>query len=132
MLESEAVPGRFYVGLTDDLSARLAKHNAGGIRHTAKSRPWRIKSATAFSGSRKRRSIREVPQVSVRSRIRQKTALNHLHSASCWRAVPNAKQKQNRVIGSPSAVRHRLTSAFLQYRFSACLLRFRYPLAARS
>lgn len=39
---------RFYVGLTDDLKGRLARHNAGAVPHTAKYRPWRIKTATAF------------------------------------------------------------------------------------
>jgi len=34
--------------LTDDLAARLAKHNAGGVPHTAKHKPWRIKTAIAF------------------------------------------------------------------------------------
>ena len=36
------------MGLADDLVARLAKHNAGGVPHTAKHRPWRIKTAVAF------------------------------------------------------------------------------------
>jgi predicted GIY-YIG superfamily endonuclease len=35
--------------LTDDLADRLRRHNAGEIRHTAKFRPWRIKSAIAFT-----------------------------------------------------------------------------------
>ncbi len=48
ILESLASSGGFYVGLTDDLAARLAKHNAGGVIHTAKCRPWRIKTAVAF------------------------------------------------------------------------------------
>jgi predicted GIY-YIG superfamily endonuclease len=48
ILESLAPEGGFYVGLTDDLKARLAKHNEGEVPHTAKSRPWRIKSAVAF------------------------------------------------------------------------------------
>ena len=48
-LESLAFPGRFYVGFTEDLGGRLHKHNDGGVPHTAKSRPWRIKSAVAFS-----------------------------------------------------------------------------------
>jgi len=38
----------FYTGLTEDLAARLKKHNAGGVPHTAKHRPWVIKSAVAF------------------------------------------------------------------------------------
>jgi len=48
ILESLSQAGAFYVGLTDDLSARLAKHNTGGVPHTAKRRPWRIKTAVAF------------------------------------------------------------------------------------
>ena len=48
ILESLASFGGFYVGLADDLAARLAKHNAGGVPHTAKVRPWRIKTAVAF------------------------------------------------------------------------------------
>lgn len=48
ILESLAPAGGFYVGLTDDLLARLTKHNAGGVPHTAKCRPWRIKTAVAF------------------------------------------------------------------------------------
>jgi putative endonuclease len=39
----------FYVGLTDDLRARLAKHNAGEVPHTSKHGPWRIKTYVAFS-----------------------------------------------------------------------------------
>jgi predicted GIY-YIG superfamily endonuclease len=39
----------FYVGITDDLRARLVKHNAGEVTHTAKYRPWRIKTYVAFS-----------------------------------------------------------------------------------
>jgi hypothetical protein len=33
----------FYVGITDDLRARLSKHNAGEVSHTSKYRPWRLK-----------------------------------------------------------------------------------------
>jgi len=38
----------FYVGVTDDLRARLAKHNAGEVPHTSKYRPWRLRTYTAF------------------------------------------------------------------------------------
>jgi putative endonuclease len=48
ILESLGSAGGFYTGLTKDLTARLAKHNAGEVPHTAKSRPWRIKTAIAF------------------------------------------------------------------------------------
>jgi predicted GIY-YIG superfamily endonuclease len=49
ILQSEADPRRFYSGLTDDLRARLKKHNAGEVTHTAKWKPWRIKTALAFT-----------------------------------------------------------------------------------
>ena len=48
ILESLAPEGGFYVGLTDDLAARLAKHNRGEVPHTAKLKPWQIKTAIAF------------------------------------------------------------------------------------
>jgi putative endonuclease len=41
--------GHFYIGIADDLRARLAKHNAGEVPHTSKYRPWRIKTDIAFS-----------------------------------------------------------------------------------
>jgi predicted GIY-YIG superfamily endonuclease len=40
---------RFYTGITDDLVARLSKHNSGAVTHTSKFRPWRIKSFVAFA-----------------------------------------------------------------------------------
>jgi predicted GIY-YIG superfamily endonuclease len=49
ILQSETDPSRFYSGLTDDLRARLKKHNAGEVTHTAKWKPWRIKTALAFT-----------------------------------------------------------------------------------
>jgi putative endonuclease len=39
----------FYVGITDDLRARLQKHNAGEVSHTSKFRPWSMKTYIAFS-----------------------------------------------------------------------------------
>jgi putative endonuclease len=48
ILESVADPEHFYVGLTEDLHARLRKHNAGEVSHTSKFKPWIIKKAIAF------------------------------------------------------------------------------------
>ena len=39
----------FYVGTTEDLRARLAKHNAGEVPHTSKFGPWRLRTYVAFS-----------------------------------------------------------------------------------
>ena len=40
---------RFYTGLTDNLRERLQNHNAGRVWHTAKWKPWRLKSYIALS-----------------------------------------------------------------------------------
>ena len=48
LLVSEKDPLVHYTGLTDDLTSRLRKHNAGGSPHTAKHIPWRIETAIAF------------------------------------------------------------------------------------
>jgi putative endonuclease len=49
ILQSESDAGRFYTGLTDNLRLRLKKHNNGDVPHTAKFRPWKIKTAIAFA-----------------------------------------------------------------------------------
>lgn len=52
ILASFGHPTHFYVGVTDDLAERLAKHNGGSVPHTAKFRPWSIKTAVAFRNRR--------------------------------------------------------------------------------
>jgi predicted GIY-YIG superfamily endonuclease len=49
LLESIAFPEENYVGLTDDLRARLDTHNAGQSPHTSKFKPWRMVTYIAFS-----------------------------------------------------------------------------------
>jgi predicted GIY-YIG superfamily endonuclease len=49
ILQSELYLDRFYVGRTQDLRARLRQHNGGQVRHTAKWKPWRIKTYVALS-----------------------------------------------------------------------------------
>ena len=51
ILESE-IGDHFYVGITDDLRTRLARHNTGDVTHTSKYRPWRLKTYLAFSEER--------------------------------------------------------------------------------
>ncbi len=48
ILESEN-SAHFYVGVTDDVQARVKAHNAGDATHTAKFRPWRIRTFVAFT-----------------------------------------------------------------------------------
>ena len=43
----------YYVGQTDDLKSRLARHNAGEVPHTSKFGPWRIKTYLAFKDERR-------------------------------------------------------------------------------
>ena len=38
----------FYVGLTSNVEARIADHNAGRCPHTASRRPWRLHVAIEF------------------------------------------------------------------------------------
>ena len=42
-----------YTGVTEDLTVRLAKHNAGEVPHTSKFKPWKIETAIAFSSKEK-------------------------------------------------------------------------------
>jgi putative endonuclease len=39
----------FYVGLSSDVDARLADHNAGRCPHTASRRPWQLHVIIGFS-----------------------------------------------------------------------------------
>jgi putative endonuclease len=45
ILRSVAEPTRPYIGLTNDLPARLDAHNAGRCTHTARYRPWEVLAA---------------------------------------------------------------------------------------
>jgi len=49
ILQSEAAAETFYIGFTENLQIRLKTHNIGQVRHTARFRPWRIKTALAFT-----------------------------------------------------------------------------------
>ena len=49
ILQSLSDAERYYVGVTDNLTTRLAKHNAGDVAHTSKHRPWRVKTYVGFS-----------------------------------------------------------------------------------
>ena len=49
ILKSVSDENRFYTGFTTNLDQRLTDHNHGKCSHTQKYRPWRIKTAVAFS-----------------------------------------------------------------------------------
>ena len=48
ILRSEAAPERHYIGMTSDLTQRLAAHNSGKVTHNSKFKPWTIETAVAF------------------------------------------------------------------------------------
>jgi putative endonuclease len=52
ILRSQSDQEHYYTGITDDLKARLAKHNAKEVRHTSKFAPWELKTYLAFSDDR--------------------------------------------------------------------------------
>ena len=53
ILKSDANPTRYYTGLTSNISARLAAHNAGRVPHTADGKPWIIDVIVEFSDERR-------------------------------------------------------------------------------
>ena len=57
LTESLAAPARRYVGLTRDLRARLADHNARKSPHTSNYAPWRIVTAVWFADEAKARAF---------------------------------------------------------------------------
>jgi predicted GIY-YIG superfamily endonuclease len=52
-LQSIDHPDQNYVGLADDLRARLKVHNSGGSPHTSKYKPWRLLTYVGFSDEAK-------------------------------------------------------------------------------
>jgi putative endonuclease len=53
VLQNERNPRRFYTGCTDDLRERLVRHNEGRVPHTAKWKPWKVKTYVAFSDAQR-------------------------------------------------------------------------------
>ena len=49
ILQSLKDLNRYYTGFSEDLEKRLKAHNQSKDPHTAKYKPWRIKTAIAFT-----------------------------------------------------------------------------------
>ena len=49
ILQSEADPARYYVGLTTDPDRRVREHNAGKSVHTNKYKPWKLSTCIGFA-----------------------------------------------------------------------------------
>ena len=53
VLRSVQTPTRYYTGVTSDVGARLAAHNAGKCPHTAGGRPWEVDVVIEFTDERR-------------------------------------------------------------------------------
>ena len=72
ILQSDADERRFYTGLTDDLRKRLQSHNAGRVPHTAKWKPWHLKTYVAFQSRTRASEFEQYFEVCIRTGIREK------------------------------------------------------------
>jgi len=66
----------FYAGMTDDVPARLAKHNAGEVPHTSKTVAHQ--DLHCIFGREAGNRLREVSQIRIRPRIREEAAVRKL------------------------------------------------------
>jgi len=57
ILQSTVDTEHFYIGCTRDLRARLATHNSGAVGHTAKWKPWRVKTYVALPDEARAREL---------------------------------------------------------------------------
>ena len=53
VLQSSASPVHFYIGIIEDVAERQKQHNNGHVNHTAKYKPWRIKTYVTFSDDKR-------------------------------------------------------------------------------
>ena len=53
LLRSLKNSSRTYIGITDDLKARLKNHNEGGTNNTSKYRPWELVGYVALADRRR-------------------------------------------------------------------------------
>jgi predicted GIY-YIG superfamily endonuclease len=53
ILQSQAHPDHYYSGFTENLESRLKSHNQSQCPRSAKYRPWKIKTAIAFTDRQK-------------------------------------------------------------------------------
>jgi predicted GIY-YIG superfamily endonuclease len=49
ILRSRETPHHYYTGFTENMADRLAHPNSGGDPHSAKYRPWDMKTCVAFT-----------------------------------------------------------------------------------
>ena len=66
VLRNDAVPPRYYTGLTSDVPRRYAEHNAGSCIHTAKYRPWSVDVVIEFADEFRAATSDEILNAGVR------------------------------------------------------------------
>jgi len=57
IIQSENVMRQHYVGITSNMTCRLAAHNAGESPHTSKYRPWKLLVAMEFADEERARAF---------------------------------------------------------------------------
>jgi predicted GIY-YIG superfamily endonuclease len=57
LIRSKTFPKQTYIAFTADLKERMAAHNAGKSKHTAKYLPWKLVSYHAFADQRRAREF---------------------------------------------------------------------------
>ena len=53
IIRSRSDPSRFYTGVTADVNARIAAHNAGRSPHTSRFTPWELVVSIEFAEERR-------------------------------------------------------------------------------
>ncbi len=53
IIRSRSDPSRFYTGVTADVKARIAAHNAGRSPHTSRFTPWELVVSIEFAEERR-------------------------------------------------------------------------------
>ncbi|MFZ0826297.1 MAG: GIY-YIG nuclease family protein [Verrucomicrobiia bacterium] len=81
------------MGFTEDLQDRLKTHNAGPVPHTIKFRPWRIKTAIAFTEHQHAIDFERYLKTGSGRAFAKKAPLNSSLSASLRATVPQASFK---------------------------------------
>ena len=49
IIQSQTDKNKYYTGYTENLENRIKKHNEGGCPYTSEHKPWKIKTAIAFT-----------------------------------------------------------------------------------
>jgi predicted GIY-YIG superfamily endonuclease len=71
IIRSDFDPSRHYVGITNDVVARLNWHNTGPRGHTVDNRPWSLVVSLEFPSEQAGRSFRKIFENWVGARVRE-------------------------------------------------------------